>query len=155
MFNLQNRTRQYFCMNYIDHMKKLSVQSDKMSDRSTEITIWMSHQIMGKTSRPDKQGMGEIEGGKFTDKNRGWEEIENWISTEIPTRCLWCSEIPRFDQISLTLLPQRRTKTQENILYPIYSQRNSLVIQINMKIWWYCESCEVIGLKKFCICWGK
>ena len=28
----------------------------------------MSHQDMGKTSRPDKQGIGEIEGGKFTDK---------------------------------------------------------------------------------------
>ena len=41
-------------------MKKLSVQSDKMSDRSTEITIRMSHQDMGKTSRPDKQGIGEL-----------------------------------------------------------------------------------------------
>ena len=28
----------------------------------------MSPQMMGKSSRPDKQGIGEIEGGKFTDK---------------------------------------------------------------------------------------
>ena len=137
-------------------VKKLSVQSDKMSDRSTELTIWMSHQIVGKTSCPDKQGIGELREENLRIKQGmggNWELNLNRYFNQIS---LMQRDTTIWPDLSYFVAP-KENKTQVNILYPIYSQRKSLVIQINMKIRWHCESCEVIGLKKFffCICWGK
>ena len=104
-------------------VKKLSAQSDKMSDRSTELTIWMSHQIVGKTSCPDKQGIGELREENLRIKQGmggNWELNLNRNSDQMS---LMQRDTTIWPDLSYFVAPKENENTRKYFISNLFSEK--------------------------------
>ena len=101
----------------------LSVHPEKMSERSTELTIWLSSQTMGKSSRRGDWGKWE-ENLRVKQKGK-WEEIGILsLGQDSDQLLLMQWEITIWPTLP-GLTASMDNKNTKTILYPIYFHRFS------------------------------
>ena len=104
-------------------VKKLSVQSDKMSDRSTELTIWMSHQIVGKTSCPDKQGIGELREENLRIKQGMGGNWELNLDRNFNQMSLMQRDTTIWPDLSYFVAPKENKNTRKYFISNLFSEK--------------------------------